>query len=109
MTTLLEYCSTFRMNGVKPEAIRLILFPFSLTDRGKRWFTSLPPNSINTWQELYTAFFNKYFPPAKVKRIRNEINSFYQREDESFYECWEKFKDLQRQCALYLIPTWDLD
>ena len=108
MTRFLEYCSTFKMNGVQPEAIRLILFPFSLMDRAKRWFTSLPPNSINTWQELYTAFFNKYFPPAKVLKIRNEINSFFQREDETFYECWERFKDLQRQCPSQLIPAWDL-
>ena len=77
-------------------------------DRAKRWFASLPPNSINTWQELYKAFFNKYFPPAKVLKIRNEINSFYQRDDESFYECWDRFKDLQRQCPPQLIPLWDL-
>ena len=93
---------------MEPEAIRLILFPFSLMDRAKRWFTSLPPNSINTWQELYNAFFNKYFPPAKVLKIRNEINSFYQRDDKGFYECWDRFKDLQRQCPPQLIPSWDL-
>ena len=108
MTQFLEYCSTFKMNGVQPKVIQLILFPFSLMDRAKRWFTSLPPNSINTWQELYNAFFNKYFPPTKVLKIRNEINSFYQRDDESFYECWDRFKDLQRQCPPQLIPSWDL-
>ena len=94
MTRFLEYCLTFKLNGVQPEAIRLILFPFSLMDRAKRWFASLPPNSINTWQELYTAFCNKYFPPIKVLKIKNEINSFYQRENESFYEYWDRFKDL---------------
>ena len=67
-----------------------------------------PPNSINTWQELYTAFFNKYFPPGKVLKIRKEINSFYQRDDESFYECQDRFKDLQRHCPPQLIPSWDL-
>ena len=41
-------------------------------------------------------------------KIRNEINSFYQRDDESFYECWDRFKDLQRQCPPQLIPSWDL-
>ena len=76
MTRFLEYCSTFKMNGVQLEAIWLILFPFSLMDRAKSWFTSLPPNSINTWQKLYNAFFNKYFPSAKVLKIRNEINFF---------------------------------
>ena len=48
MTQFLEYCSTFKMNGVQPEVIRLILFSFLLMDRTKRWFISLPPNSINT-------------------------------------------------------------
>ena len=105
ITRFLEYCSTFKMNGVQPEAIRLILFPFLLMDRAKKWFTSLPPNSINTWQELYNAFFNKYFPLAKVLKIKNEINSFYQRDDEGFYECWDRFKDLQRQCPPQLIPS----
>ena len=84
MTRFLEYYSTFKMNRVQLDAILLILFPLSLIDRVKRWLTSLPRNSINTWQEMYTSFFNKYFPPVKVLRIKNEINSFYQREYESF-------------------------
>ena len=96
------------MNGVSSEAIRLILFPFSLTDKAARWFSGLPPNSIRTWNEMYTVFFNKYFPPAKALRIRSEINSFYQRDDESLFEAWERLKDLQRQCPSHLIPTWDL-
>ena len=40
MTRFFEYCSTFKMNGVQPEAIRLILFPFSFMDRAKRWYVS---------------------------------------------------------------------
>ena len=96
MSRFLEYCSTFKINGVQPDVIWLILFPFSLMDRAKRWFTNLPSNSINTWQELYIAFCNKYLPSAKVLRIRNEINSFFQRDDEIFHECWERFKDLQK-------------
>ena len=88
--------------------IWLILFPFSLMDIAKRWFTSLPSNSINTWQELCTAFFNKYLPPVKVMRIRNEINSLFQRDYETFYECWERFKKLQEQYPPQLIPVQDL-
>ena len=49
-----------------------------------------------------------YLPPAKVLRIRNEINSFFQRDDETFYECWERLKDLQKHCPPQLIPSWDL-
>ena len=96
MHRFMDYCGTLRMNGVSLEAIRLIQFPFSLIDKVARWFTGLPPNSIRTWNEMYTIFFNKYFPPAKALRIRSEINSFYQRDDESQFEAQELFKDLQR-------------
>ena len=41
-------------------------------------------------------------------RIKNKINSFFQRDNETFYDFWEIFKDLQKQCPLQLIPTWDL-
>ena len=108
MHRFIDYCGTLRMNGVPSEAIRLILFPFSLTDKAARWFAGLPSNSIRTWNEMYTVFFNKYFPPTKALRIRSEINSFFQRDDESLFEAWERFKDLQRQCPSHLLPTWDL-
>ena len=35
MSRFLEYCYTFKMNGVQPDVIRLMLFPFSLMDRAK--------------------------------------------------------------------------
>ena len=38
MHRFMDYCGTLRMNGVPSEAIRLILFPFSLTDKAARWF-----------------------------------------------------------------------
>ena len=96
MHQFMDYFGTLYMNGVPSKAIHLILFPFSLTDKAARWFAGLPLNSIRTWNEMYTVFFNKYFPPAKALRIRSEINSFFQRDDESLFEAWEQFKDLQR-------------
>ena len=86
MYRFIDYYGTLRMNGVPSEVIRLILFPFLLTDKTTRWFAGLPSNSIRTWNEMYIALFNKYFPPAEALRIRSEINSFYQRDDESLFE-----------------------
>ena len=42
---------TQNIQGVTPEGIRLILFPFSLKDNAKLWFNSLPADSIHTWEE----------------------------------------------------------
>ncbi|XP_022851217.1 uncharacterized protein LOC111373002 [Olea europaea var. sylvestris] len=38
------------MNGVTEDAIRLRLYSFSLRDKAKAWFQSLPYGSITTWE-----------------------------------------------------------
>ena len=49
-------------------------------------------------------FLIKYFPPTKNVKLRNEITSFHQLEDESLYEAWERFKELLRRCLHHGIP-----
>ncbi|XP_060969464.1 uncharacterized protein LOC115710689 [Cannabis sativa] len=101
-----ELCQTFKMNGVSDDAIRLRLFPFSLRERAKSWFISLPTHSINTWEELALKFLSKFFPPAKIAKLRADINNFTQQDSESLYEAWERFKDLLRKCPNHGIEKW---
>ncbi|GJW42119.1 reverse transcriptase domain-containing protein [Tanacetum coccineum] len=54
--------------------------------------------SILTWDDLVSKFINHFFPPSKTTNLRNEISNFQQRFDESFYEAWDRFKDLLRAC-----------
>lgn len=90
----LAKCDTIKINGVSTEAIRLWLFPFSLRDRPNDWLQNEEPNSFTTWEGLSRAFLSKYFPLGKTARLRTEITSFTQRDGESLYEAWERFKDL---------------
>ncbi|XP_062109879.1 uncharacterized protein LOC133821751 [Humulus lupulus] len=108
LSNFMELCQTFKMNGVSDDAIRLRLFPFSLRERAKSWLVSLPPNSINTWNDLALKFLSKFFPPAKAAKLRGEINNFYQLDNESLYEAWERFKDLIRRCPHHGIERWML-
>ena len=39
--------NTVKMNGVRPEVIKLQLFPFSLRDVAVTWFESLPYGLVN--------------------------------------------------------------
>ncbi|KAA3463938.1 Retrotransposon gag protein [Gossypium australe] len=39
-----------------------------------------------------------YFPPRKNAKLRNQITTFQQLDDESLYEAWERFKLLCRCC-----------
>ncbi|KAJ9169141.1 hypothetical protein P3X46_020603 [Hevea brasiliensis] len=104
----LEISDMLKINGVSDDAIRLRLFPFSLKDRAREWLHSLPPGSITTWDELSQAFLAQYFPPSKTAKLRNELTSFKPRDDESLYEAWERYKDLQRRCPHHGIPKWML-
>ncbi|CAM8907865.1 unnamed protein product [Rhodiola kirilowii] len=98
LTTFLEVCATFKVNGVSEDAKLLRLFPFSLTGKAKDWFRSQTPDSFTTWEELAVAFLNKYFPPSKTAYYRNQITNFSQLDGENLYEAWERYKEYQRLC-----------
>ncbi|KAL5547351.1 hypothetical protein UlMin_007038 [Ulmus minor] len=100
----LEVASNFKIPGVADDAFRLRLFPYSLKDRAKVWLNSLEPNSVTSWNGLAEKFLTKYFPPTKNARMRNDITSFRQTDDESLFEAWERFKDLLRRCPHHGIP-----
>ena len=68
--------NTIKLNGVRPEVIKLQLFPFSLRDVVVTWFESLPVRSVNNWEELVEAFMSRFFPHSLAFEIRREIIVF---------------------------------
>ena len=44
--------SAFLSTGSPLHIIFMVLFPFSLREKAKIWFHSLPPNSIFTWEDM---------------------------------------------------------
>ena len=58
----LRMANTVKLNGVRPEVIKLRLFPFSLRDIAATWYESLPYGSVNTWEELVEAYLSDSFP-----------------------------------------------
>ena len=100
----LEVCSNFKIPGITEDAFRLRLFPYSLKDKAKGWLNSIEPNSVHDWNSMAEKFLTKYFPPIKNARMRNDITSFRQNEDESLFEAWERYKELLRKCPHHGIP-----
>ncbi|XP_062104022.1 uncharacterized protein LOC133815169 [Humulus lupulus] len=100
----IEVSDSFKLPGVTEDALRLKLFPYSLRDRARAWLNSLPSDSVSTWQDLAERFLMKYFSPTKNAKLRNEITSFQQLDEESLYEAWERFKELLRKCPHHGIP-----
>jgi hypothetical protein len=81
-----------KQHGVSDDTLRLSLFPYSLTHHATAWFDRLPKNSINTFEEMVSKFFSKYFPPSMVTKLRNDISNFRRLPDESLFEAWEHYK-----------------
>ena len=106
LLVFLEVCNTVKINGASTYATPLHLFPFSLRDKARAWLHSLPLGFVTTWDELTKVFLAKFFPPSKTASLRNQITSFTQREDESLYEAWERFKDLLRLCPHHGLQKW---
>ena len=97
----LRMANTVKLNGVRPEIIKLQLFPFSLRDIAATWFDSLPYGSVNTWEELMEAYLSRFFPPSLTSERRGEITTFKQGEDESLYISWERYKRLLKRCPMH--------
>ena len=108
LMNFLHICATIKSNGVSNDAIRLLLFPFSLRDKARSWLHSLPPQSLTSWNQVAQSFLEKFFPFAKTIQMRNEIFPFRQYEGESLHEVWERFKDLLHRCPHHGISKVDL-
>ena len=97
----LRMANTVKLNGVRPEVIKLHLFPFSLRDTAATWYESLPYGSVDSWDELVEAYLCRFFPPSLTSERRREIIVFQQGEDESLYVAWERFKRLLKRCPMH--------
>ncbi|KAL6225884.1 hypothetical protein ACLB2K_004733 [Fragaria x ananassa] len=80
-----DICGTFKY-GISDEHIHLRLFPFSLKDKARKWPSSLPPNSITTWEDLLKKFLLKFFPATKTSALQTDFLNFCQPDEEPFYE-----------------------
>ena len=78
MGRFLRMANTVKLNGVRPNVIKLQLFSFSLRDTTSSWFESLPYGSVNNWEELVEAFMSRFFPLALTLERRGEIIVFKQ-------------------------------
>ncbi|KAJ9555676.1 LOW QUALITY PROTEIN: hypothetical protein OSB04_010290 [Centaurea solstitialis] len=91
-------CLSMKPAEVSEDLIKLKAFPFSLKDRATDWLYSLPPNSVETWNQMARLFLDKFFPASRAAILRREICSIKQRDVETLHEYWERFKHLCVSC-----------
>ena len=106
LNSFVDLCGMQKKKDVDNDIVKLKLFPFSLRDRAKAWFSSLPKNSIDSWNKCKDAFISKYFPPAKIISLRNDIMNFKQLDHEHVAQAWERMKLMLRNCPTHGLNLW---
>ncbi|KAL6346948.1 hypothetical protein AAG906_006008 [Vitis piasezkii] len=101
-----EVCNTFQEGGASIDLMRLKLFPFTLKDKAKIWPTSLRPRSVQTWTDLQAEFLKKFFPTHRTNGLKRQISNFLAKENEKFYECWERYMEAINACPHHGFDTW---
>nr|GEZ52660.1 DNA-directed DNA polymerase [Tanacetum cinerariifolium] len=96
--TIEELLQAPTKGDVPNDAIKLMLFLYSLKRAARIWYEKEPPNSILTWDDLVNKFVNRFFPPSKTTHLKNEISRFTQRFEETFREAWDRFNEMLRAC-----------
>ncbi|RVW73330.1 hypothetical protein CK203_057729 [Vitis vinifera] len=104
-----DVCNTFREGGASIDLMRLKLFPFTLKDKAKIWLNSLRPRSIRTWTDLQAEFLKKFFPTHRTNSLKRQISNFSAKENEKFYECWERYMEAINACPHHGFDTWLLN
>jgi hypothetical protein len=87
-------CNTVQQEGVLTAWFKWNLFPFSLDDEARRWYTLGSVEAKGNWDELVKKFVLKFFPISKVQDLRMQVLTFKQADDEGIDEAWDHFNEL---------------
>jgi hypothetical protein len=79
------------------EAFRVQLFSKSLTSTTFAWYAALPPNSINSWNELESKFHEHFFA-GEYELGQADLASVHQGREESVNDCIRRFWDTRNRC-----------
>ncbi|GFZ14711.1 hypothetical protein Acr_24g0009010 [Actinidia rufa] len=101
-----DACSIFQDNSCPREVLLLKLFPFTLKKKAKSWFNSLRPRSIYSWNAMEGEFLKNNFPENRTEALRRAISQFVPNSGESFFQAWERFKNLLNACPHHNFPPW---
>ena len=68
LNNFVDLCDMQNKKDVDNGIVKLKLFPFSLRDRAKTWFSSLPKNSIDSWNKCKILLF-----PSILLSLRSSL------------------------------------
>jgi hypothetical protein len=86
---------------------KIRMFLWSLTEAAFNWFTSLPPNSIDSWVSLEQKFHD-YFYNGEVELRLSVLTSLRQKYTEIVSDYLRRFREVRNRCYNLTIAEKDL-
>ena len=71
-----QLCSYLSIAGMAQETLRWKLFPFSLAEKAKQWYTHNVGKVNGEWEELRDRFCLAFFPISCIASLLKEILDF---------------------------------
>ena len=84
------YNTVMRAHGID-DAQLVTLFLISLSGAAQRWFASVEPSRLCTWEDMAHEFLTQFAFSVDIDVSRRELEATRQRSDESissFVSCW---------------------
>ena len=83
---------------------KLRLFPNSLTEAVFTWYTTLPRNSKQSWQEMERQFHTRFLK-AKPEVCTAKLSKVTQRNGETADLFISRYKKMRNKCKIHLLET----
>jgi hypothetical protein len=99
-TSTVEHIARYLMQlgeASADEAFRIRYFPLSLTGPAFTWFTSLPAQSICSWNDLEQKFHAYYFIGSNEKKLI-DLTTLRQRHNDTPKEFLRRFRETKSMC-----------
>jgi hypothetical protein len=101
-------CACLTILGMSHETLRWKLFPFSLNERAKQWYSHSVGKVKGDWGELRNRFYLTFFPISRIASLQQKILNFQQKEKETMGVAWAKFSLLAHSSPDLSIPNHEL-
>ncbi len=87
------------------DALRVRLFPLSLSGSAFTWFSNLPYNFINSLADLEKQFHSYFYSGVHEMKL-TDVTSIRQKHDESVQDYIQRFRDMRNRCySLVLLDS----
>jgi hypothetical protein len=89
------------------DALKVRLFYLSLAGTAFSWFSSLSPNSIDSWEQLECQFYDHFYSLKNEFKL-SDLTSVRQSRDESVSDYIRRFRDTKNRCFNLTISERDM-